>query len=71
MLQLYQMRQNADKPVKEAVSVTELATKLGVERKSVYRWLEAGLIIGFRLPGCHYRIPLNELERICGAEKRG
>ena len=71
MLQLYQMRENADKPVKEVMSVTELAARLGVERKSVYRWLEAGLIIGFRLPGGHYRIPLNELERIYGAEKRG
>ena len=71
MLQLYQMRENADKPVKEVISVTELAARLGVERKSVYRWLEAGLIVGFRLPGGHYRIPLNELERICGVEKRG
>jgi len=71
MLQLYQMREKVDKPVREAVSVTELAIRLGVERKSVYRWLEAGLIIGFRLPGGHYRIPLNELERIYCAEKRG
>jgi len=70
MFQLYQMRQNVDKSVREAISVTELTTKLGVRRKTVYRWLKAGLVNGFRLPGGHYRIPLNELERISGAKEQ-
>ena len=46
------------------LSVAEVAVELGVARITVHRWLKAGTIDGFQLPGGHYRIPLSEVHRI-------
>lgn len=48
----------------KSITVTATAQELGVAKQTVYRWIASGQIRTFRLPGGHFRIPLDELERM-------
>lgn len=38
--------------------------ELGVSRWTLYEWLKSGQIKGIKLPGGHYRIPMDEVLRL-------
>ena len=44
-------------------SAERLATFMGINRKTVYRWIKAGKIKALGISGCH-RIPMSEVQRI-------
>ena len=45
----------------EYVSVGFVARRCGVSNTTVLRWIGAGLLPAFRLPGGHYRVDRNAL----------
>ena len=45
-------------------SVPEIEQKLNVSRASVYRWLRAGQLQAYRLPGGGWRIPDAAVQRL-------
>lgn len=46
------------------VSPTEAARRLGIDRSTVVRWLQADLVAGWRTVGGHWRVPETEIERL-------
>ncbi len=50
--------------VRKCTTVADVALQLGVRKQTVYRWIAAGQLRGFRLPGGHFRVPVEELERL-------
>ena len=49
------------------VSVLKLADvqrELGVSRWTLYEWLRTGKLHGFKLPCGHYRIPVEQVEKL-------
>ena len=51
------------------LTVSALATALGVAPRTVRDWLAAGRVDGVRTPGGHWRIPRAELERLLGTAR--
>jgi excisionase family DNA binding protein len=54
------------------VSVLKLADvqrELGVSRWTLYEWLRTGKLQGFKLPCGHYRIPVEQVEKL--RDRRG
>ena len=54
------------------VSVLKLADvqrELGVSRWTLYEWLRTGKLHGFKLPCGHYRIPVEQVEKL--RDRRG
>lgn len=49
----------------DLVSVAQAAKELGHPRVTIYRWVEAGKILGVKLGGVLY-IPRSEVERLKG-----
>jgi excisionase family DNA binding protein len=51
------------------LSVTEVATSLGVNARTIYQWVSRKYILGLRSgPRGHWRIPSSELARLKGAQ---
>jgi len=48
----------------DAVSVSEAARQLGVSVDTIHRWMEDGVLDGFRLPSGHRRILLSSIAKI-------
>ena len=46
------------------MTVAEAARALGVNRKTVYRWIVDGAILAVTRGGDEYRIPISEVNRI-------
>jgi excisionase family DNA binding protein len=46
------------------ISLSKAAKLLDVHPRTIARWCRAGFLKGVRLPGGHYRIELNEIDRI-------
>jgi excisionase family DNA binding protein len=44
--------------------VGQTAALLGVTKSTIYRWIDKGYVKAIRLPGGHFRIPLEEVERM-------
>ena len=60
----------------EYFSVGRVARQCGVSNSTVLRWIAAGDVPAFRLPGGHYRIDSDDFEKFLGrysipAENRG
>lgn len=47
----------------ELFTVKEVAEKLRVKPRTVYRWLKSGRMTGIETPGGQHRIPGEELRR--------
>ena len=54
----------------DLVSVQDAAKELGRPRVTIYRWVDAGKIIGIKLGGILF-IPVSEVERIKNKEATG
>lgn len=45
------------------ITAGELAQQLDVRKPTIYRWISRGQVQVIRLPGGHFRIPAEEVER--------
>lgn len=59
---MVQERTSADIP--EMLTVAETAAALRVSERSVRRWIEAGILAVYQLPGGHYRIPVEAVDAL-------
>ena len=57
------MLRTADKLNQEYISVGFIAKHCGVSNTTVLRWINAGQLPAFRLPGGHYRIGGEDLSQ--------
>lgn len=53
----------------KVLKLAELERELGVSQWTLYDWLRTGRLHGFKLSCEHYRIPVNELERLKASGK--
>lgn len=53
----------------KVLKLAELERELGVSRWTLYDWLRTGRLHGFKLSCGHYRVPVNELERLKASGK--
>jgi excisionase family DNA binding protein len=49
---------------------SEVAKILGVDRRTIWRWIKEGKIKGIKLPGKLYVIPESEVKRILEGRSR-
>lgn len=47
-----------------SLTVTQAAERLGIHRETLKRGLRAGRVHGYQTPGGHWRVTLEEIERI-------
>jgi len=53
----------------KVLKLADLEKELGVSRWTLYDWLRTGKLHGFKLSCGHYRIPMNELQRLKTGER--
>ena len=51
------------KRVKSFLTTTEAGRLFGVSRQTVITWVSEGLVDGYRLPGGHWRVSAESLQR--------
>ncbi len=49
-----------------AVSAAEAGRRLGIDKATATRWLQAGMMYGTRTAGGHWRVTTGEIERLRG-----
>jgi len=54
----------------KALSTAEAAHELGVSIKTVQQWMEKGLLSGWKTPGGHRRVRLDEVRQLAEERKR-
>lgn len=54
----------------QMLKLAEVERLLGVSRWTLYAWIKRGKIQGVKLPSGHYRIPINEVERLKAGDKQ-
>jgi len=52
----------------KVLKLADVQAELGVSRWTLYEWLRAGKLHGFKLPCGHYRVPIDELAKFRGQE---
>lgn len=51
------------------LTAAQVAAELSVTRKTVYAWLDAGALLGVRLPGGHWRLRRSQIDEfLCRAQ---
>jgi len=53
----------------KVLKLADLERELGVSQWTLYHWLKTGRLHGFKLSCGHYRVPVNELERLKASGK--
>ena len=53
-----------------SLTVSQAARRAGVTSASVRNWIMAGTLPAFRTVGGHYRIPEEEVARLCSTPQR-
>ena len=67
MLDLLSDSDNGESPMKDFLTIKELATRLNVKRATVWLWIDSGYIKAYRSgpsPYAPWRIALAEAERV-------